>query len=751
MVKVNPKVAIPVTLVSLVAIGGIAYYIDYFSSDPEQSRNDQPSQQQEEEKSEESSGGGGDNDGSGGTSQRNTGLRRKAPPTKSPGKQVNEAGKNEGSKAPENTTKENSETLPNILVEGGGGVLDKKPSPKEATKGKEIIPGLHEISLEPPSPSEAILEEEGNDYMDDELDEKFNDRIRRSLVNPTPEVLKELKEMLQKNAGYPFYPPLPKDASIDDIIANLQNSPWKRLITFQNDEFPDDEFLELIEKIPPNEAENLPLHPSLKLALGDKKSKDNYLGAFRQIKQCEADSTKTPMAAGFHSRHLLPTQAEKRIKALLDKNWSRRFKIALDLLQRDEKQFDETYIGRSLIVHPEYKHFVDLVRRRAPSSQTHLTQAEFDDIYAAFKALQDAKLSQNYYDATSPKSFVLSITEKLYNEDWKLDMSKTWMKHKGHRNDLLKAYKFLAKRFHGAFKNFGDVVPDAKPDLMQRLSVIAKIEVEKFLDFSFVSAWKAVRQKTAEKVQKDAIQKAYDEYLECAEYYGLAPIQTDDPMKLFKSRLFPKKISGDPISTTLPRGIDKSIHYKGLRQCNATVASIIRNAITNPESKYAKELLEMLDVLTRNENSPVTSLPQFYFDNHETIISKLVEEASISLKDIALFFDDQIGSIKSTFVPNAVKGKIFKDPTIIGNLLILQMPHDEIPITILVEDFETGQPVVFSVAAVADFETACVKRNKDEWYFVKGTTVEPRTEEDIRKRVDFVNSLGIKAYYYRMN
>ena len=64
-----------------------------------------------------------------------------------------------------------------------------------------------------------------------------------------------------------------------------------------------------------------------------------------------------------------------------------------------------------------------------------------------------------------------------------------------------------------------------------------KGELDIFLDFSLNEAWRRVKDSESLQTQQEVMQKAYDEYVKCAEFYGISHIEATDPIQLYKSRV----------------------------------------------------------------------------------------------------------------------------------------------------------------------------------------------------------------------
>jgi hypothetical protein len=159
-------------------------------------------------------------------------------------------------------------------------------------------------------------------------------------------------------------------------------------------------------------------------------------------------------------------------------------------------------------------------------------------------------------------------------------------------------------------------------------------------------------------------------------------------------------------------------------------------------------MLLSIDILTKNDVSLVTSLPRFLYENSEKCAEELRKEGSVSLKDLALFFDEERGELQP-FSSISQHSEVLSKPTFLGNLVVVNRTGKNVPMFILVEDFETGDPMIFGLAAFHDNYNAYVKRKKNEWYLTTEDQIQPVGEAHIRN-LDVSKKL-IVAYYYRQN
>lgn len=162
----------------------------------------------------------------------------------------------------------------------------------------------------------------------------------------------------------------------------------------------------MIEKISPEEAKELPVSPEMEKILSTNQYKQEYLDLLKMIEDME-ELEKTPLVSGFPSLIKPPPLMQKRLEALLDKNWNTRAKTAAELYKTNEKEFHKKYYRDFDIIRDEYIYLREMIMRRSKDPK----RADVKDIYSAFKCLKSILISVAafMYDLTSIKSFAFSL------------------------------------------------------------------------------------------------------------------------------------------------------------------------------------------------------------------------------------------------------------------------------------------------------------------------------------------------------
>lgn len=303
------------------------------------------------------------------------------------------------------------------------------------------------------------------------------------------------------------------------------------------------------------------------------------------------------------------------------------------------------------------------------------------------------------------------------------------------RERFFREHHNRASRIQNVLDNLIQILPEFKEKLQEAFNGRLKRETSEFLDMSFILGWKKVRKGHSLQAQTEAITAKYNDYLEYADCYGQEHLAADDPLSLLKSRLFLKPVSDGPLASGPPRMIvNDNLSRMFEFQSNATVAPILKNAIIDRSGEYAGKLYTMLETLTESTDSSVaaTSLPNFYYESNSNNAILLQKEGSVSLKDIALFFDEEWGRIRSKYdyldIDELQKSYVF-----IGNVFNIHVKIEEgsFPIKLSLEDFETGDMVTFEVAAVHHGKVVYVKRDKNDWYAIT-KEIKKLSEEELR-------------------
>lgn len=372
--------------------------------------------------------------------------------------------------------------------------------------------------------------------LDSPTDEKveYESLICHYVTNQTPE-LRELLEIAHQKSIEPGgknvllhilgeqLPPL------DDYLQPFFESPWKPLLGFDNEEIPSDEILDLIARISPEEAQSLPLAPGLSFLLSEE-LRDKYVEMLKLLKDCERNPSLTPFATEFRFFSNLPKPAQVKVRELLDEGWNARAALAVKVYcQMDALNFTNKY---PLMVQTEVQHLVSLIWRKSSKPSTHITRAEFDDIFSAFRKL---KTISAQIDSDSEEAFTFDLLKKI-KEMWANDFSTLWNKYKSDPPELLKRHNNRSQRLVSIIRNLSDLVPASKEACMKFYLGQQKSELDTLLTLILDEAWKLVKDKEPD-VQKKIMQKAFEAYVESAGYYGITPIETDDPIALYKERV----------------------------------------------------------------------------------------------------------------------------------------------------------------------------------------------------------------------
>ena len=504
-----------------------------------------------------------------------------------------------------------------------------------------------------------------------------------------------------------------------------------------------EEHLKMIESMPVADVRMLPLHPWLKGLL----TSTNYLNIMKKVDHYSKHPESGLMAAEVPYSLSFPPHTRDAVHAVLDINWEKRANTAVALLKQSIAEFEQRYLTGRIFLSRELYYAADFFMRRTLSNNP-ISKKEFSDMSKAFQTLSK-EISHEQYDLSTPAKLASVLLDEL-SKILKLDFEKIWSDLKDDRVNLLNEHQARAKILQNIIINLVNLVPEGKVELHTSFQNYKSIELELLLDLSLICVWKRVRKETEEKVQSDALQCVFDDYATCAGYYGMAPVKCECPMKLIKARLFRKKLAGSPLAVHLPRLLSQDYRVNrdpfaaAIRQCNATVAPIFLNSITNPNGKLATDLFTSLLELTKdNIMEAVNELPEFFYQHDEMCMSELLKEGSVKLKELSFFYDEKNGKFK---VCRELSSLSTAQTTFIGNLLIIEHQGSDLklPMTQMVEDFETGKQITFSLAAFTTSKDAYVKRANESWYLVKPNNV---TMVDKNEIMDSRYSVSL-AYYY---
>lgn len=292
---------------------------------------------------------------------------------------------------------------------------DGKPPPKETNpqKSKDDSSEEEEPNFDFDDP---VFQEKELDYLnkkklvkrkkplrpffateDQKKDMDYDDLLREYIINPDPELLTRL-ESAHEESCMPGRRNAPiegaEPVSLTDTLQELEK--WKPLITFANDDLPNDQVLNLMKDASrdKNSLKSLPLPFFLKFNLRDKQ----FIGILEKLISSKVHGIVNInlMAADFKNHYAHPPPPViKLMNQILDVNWKARAKRAISLFKDNREMFQSRFSSEERLVEYELDHAIDMIVPHSSNPATHIDRELFEDVYNAFKAFRKANMTPN--------------------------------------------------------------------------------------------------------------------------------------------------------------------------------------------------------------------------------------------------------------------------------------------------------------------------------------------------------------------